>query len=139
MGACNSMKKKGFKLLSIACVSLILVSCRNIFHKSPFLDELSRYKNDMLFIDMWNRSGTIKLYDLKFDFRFKYDLNGEVCWLYTKEDVGDKIKKDEWFWYCSGEFSGEDLKLKVIKDEAYDFTGRTIIVYRYIGFDFGLD
>lgn len=131
--------KRASKIIAIFCVSMTLVSCRNRLYRSPFLDDRSRYKNDMLFMDMWTSNGTIKLYDLKFDFRFNYNRTGEVCWFFTKEDVGDKIKKDEWFWYCSGEFSGEDLKLKVIKDEAYDFTGRTIIVYRYIGFDFGLD
>ncbi len=130
---------KKFKVISIICVLLTLVSCRNPFHKSPFLDDLSRYKNDFLYIDMWTHKGTIKLYDLKFDFICNYKRTGDFCWFYTKEDVNDKIKKDEWFWYCSGEFSGEDLKLNVIKDEAYDYTGRTIIVYRYIGFDYGLD
>ena len=130
---------KRFKIVSIICVLLTLVSCRNQLYKTPFLDDLSRYKNDSLYIDTRICKGTIKLYDLKFDFCYSCNNTGDFCWFYTKEDVNDKIKKDEWFWYCSGEFSGEDLKLNVIKDEAYDYTGRTIIVYRYIGFDYGLD
>lgn len=88
---------------------------------------------------MWKSKGTIKLYDLKFDFYIGKHNAGYFCWFYAKEDVGDKIKKDEEFWYCSGEFSGEDLELKIIRDDLSDYTGRTIIVYRYIGFDYGLD
>ncbi len=133
------MKKRVSKTISIFCSLMTLVSCRSLFHKSVFFDDLSRYKNDMLFIDMGKSEGTIKLYDLKFDFYIAKHNAGYVCWFRSREDVGDKIKKNEEFWYCSGEFSGEDLELKVIRDEAYDFTGRTIIVYRYIGFDYGLD
>ncbi len=124
------MKKRRCHFIAALSILLLLVSCRNKLHKSPFFDDLSCYKNDFLYIDMEKSKGTIILYNITIDFNLAKNYNGHTCYFYATNDVNEKIKKYDAFWTCDGTFYGTDLKLVVKRDEIADYTGRTLILYR---------